>query len=58
MCKEKKKEIKKAKVQCPKCGKWELMNIGDYQFMAMANMVMCSSCLDKFNQELFFGKLD
>ena len=51
-----KNEDKKVNLKCPKCGDWEEVNKSDYFYMQLGNVLMCSKCLDKFNEVMFYGK--
>ena len=50
------KEEKKITIKCPKCGKYEKVNNSDYFYMTLGNMLMCSGCLDNYNEQLFYPK--
>ena len=51
-----KNEDKKINLKCPKCGDWEEVNKSDYFYMQLGNVLMCTKCLDKFNERLFYGE--
>ena len=50
-----KKQDQKINLKCPKCGEWEKVNKSDYFYMTLGIVLMCSNCLDKFNERLFYG---
>ena len=47
---------KKVNLKCPRCGEWEKVSKSDYFYMTLGNVLMCSNCLDKFNERLFYGE--
>ena len=51
-----KKQDQKINLKSPKCGEWEEVNKSDYFYMTLGNVLMCSNCLDKFNERLFYGE--
>ena len=50
------KDDDKVDFKCPKCGEWEEINKGDYFYMQLGDGLMCSNCLDKHNERLFYGQ--
>jgi len=56
MTEDKKIEINGINLKCPKCGDWEEVSKSDYFYMQLGNVLMCSNCLDKHNERLFYGE--
>ena len=51
-----KNKDKKINLKCPKCGDWEEISKSDYFYMTLGDVLMCTKCLDKFNERLFYGE--
>jgi len=47
---------KKINLKCPVCGDSEEIDTSDYYYRKLGNVFMCSDCLDKFNERLFYGE--
>ena len=51
-----KNKDKKVNLKCPRCGDWEEISKSDYYYMTLGDVLMCTKCMDKFNERLFYGK--